>query len=112
MQSALEKHPTQSWVVVLQTGVGAAQSAFARQVTHWFEPTSHLGVAGLVQSEFAVQTTHDPAFDVPLAAQAGPTGLPTQSALVAQGWQVWATHAGRAPAQSVLNSQATQVPVG
>jgi len=97
----------------LHTGVGTAQSALVRQATQVLDTVSHLGVAMLVQSASTAQSTHDPAF-IPVVSQAGPAGLFVQSALVWQARQVWlvVSHVGVAPLQSVLNSQATHVPLG
>jgi hypothetical protein len=112
LQSALVAQPTQRFAA-LHTGVGAEQSALVRQATHRFETVSHLGVVAEVQSPFASQPTHDPAF-IPEVAQAGPPGLPAQLALVVHGPHVCvvALHTGVVPPQSVLNSQPTHVPVG
>jgi hypothetical protein len=106
-------------VVGLQTGVGAKQSALVRHATHSFDTVSQAGVAGLVQSDLATQGTHEPVFINPVVAtHAGPSGLPAQSALVAHGRQVCGVptserlQVGNIPAQSALNSQLTQVPVG
>jgi hypothetical protein len=111
-QSALDTQPTQIFAL-LHTGVRAAQSALDRQETHRLAVPSHLGVAGSVQSPSTWQATHAPAF-MPAVAHAGPVGLPAQSALVWQGLHVWVVvlQMGVDPAQSVSNSQATQVPVG
>jgi hypothetical protein len=111
-QSALVKHPTQMFAG-LHSGVGAEQSALVRQATHSFAVVSHLGAAGLVQSESTAQITHDPAF-MPVVTHADPPGLPSQSAFVWHGTQVCVvvSHVGVIPAQSELNSQSTQVPVG
>jgi len=111
-QSAFVKQPTQI-SALLHTGVGALQSALVRQATHWLAVVSQWGAAGLVQSASTEQTTQDPALS-PVVTQAGPPGLPTQSALVAQGWHrlVVVLHVGVWPLQSELNSQATQVPLG
>jgi hypothetical protein len=113
VQSAFDAQPTHRLDVVLHTGVGALQSPLLRQATHVFAMTSHLGAPGLVQSESDWHTTQEPAF-MPEVTQAGPEGLPTQSALVAHAWHMCEVvlHTGVVPAQSVLNSQWTQVPVG
>jgi len=84
-----------------------------RHCTHSLATVSQMGAAGLVQSAFAAQVTHEPAF-MPVVTHAFPPGLPIQSAFVAQARHVCVAvlHVGVAPLQSELNSQPTQAPVG
>jgi len=112
-QSASDTQPTQSCRAPSQTGVGVEQSPADKHWTQRLATVSHLGVAGLLQSESTWQTTQAPAF-IPVVMHAGPPGFPMQSALFWQARQVWVVvaHVGVWPLQSELNSQATQVPVG
>lgn len=112
VQSALVMQPTHV-SALLHLGVALGQSASTTQFTHWLEPVSQYRASGLVQSESRVHTTHHPS-RIPVVAQAGPSRLPTQSALVAQGWHVWlvASHLGVPPLQSASTSQVTHVPLG
>src|SRR6185503_5365157 len=97
-------HPTQAFVLVLQTGVAPEQWLFARHCTHAGTGVSQIGVDPEQTPMFVAEQTPQ----APDVWQAG--ALPGHCPSEAQGWQVCVAvlQTGLVPEQFASDRQATQ----